>query len=86
MVGMKRVVDEIYRYVLSDDMSVERINNVLDFVIGLRHSYVDNDKPMSSMQVNMEILRIAEYEGLRVHVVDIPHHDRDSLVECEQDE
>jgi len=57
-----KFVDAVYSYVTVDDPdeTKRRINNVLDFVIRLRHSYVDNDKCVSVSDVNAEILRVAE--------------------------
>ena len=80
---MKEVIDEIYKWINSpDDMQVckQRIDELLRFVIGLRHSWVDADKPMSVVDVNNYILEVAQYEGLRVAHVPCG---RDTLVEVE---
>ena len=73
MNGYNKVINAIYEYVTADspDEVKRRIENVLDFNINLRHSYVDNDKPMSVQDVNMEILRMAELKDLRVSYVPI---------------
>ena len=73
MNGYNKVINAIYEYVNADspDEVKRRIENVLDFNINLRHSYVDNDKPMSVQDVNMEILRMAELKDLRVSYVPI---------------
>ena len=73
MNGYNKVINAIYEYVNADspDEVKRRIENVLDFNINLRHSYVDNDKPMSVQDVNMEILRMAELKDLRVCYVPI---------------
>jgi len=68
------VVDNVYNYLVScddPDKCKERIDKVLEFVIRLRHSYVDNDKPKSSMEINDEILEIAKRSGLRVGYVEL---------------
>lgn len=77
---MKKVIDAIYEYLYDttdpDDCKV-RLDRVLEFVIRLRHSFVDNDKPMSAVGVNKEILRIAELEGLRIGFVKIAGNSSD---------
>lgn len=64
----------IYSYLnASDDPDecLRRLDCVLNFVIRLRHSYVDNDKPMSSQEVNMDIVHQAELVGLKVKYVEL---------------
>ena len=71
---MRKPIDAIYEYLYEagdPDESKRRLDGILDFVIRLRHSYVDNDKPKSAMDVNSEILEIAEREGLRVERVEL---------------
>ena len=71
---MRKPIDAIYEYLyeaVDPDESKKRLDNILDFVIRLRHSFVDNDKPVSAMDVNREILEIARREGLRVERVEL---------------
>jgi len=73
MCFMNKAINAIYEYVNADepDECKRRLDAMVDFIIRLRHSYVDNDKPVSACDVNMEILRIAELEGLRVKTVEV---------------
>lgn len=71
---MKKAIDAIYEYlydVEDPDECKRRLDNVLEFVVSLHHSFVDNDKPKSAVDVNRDILRIAENEGLRVSYIDV---------------
>ena len=67
------MVNSIYDYICDDDKAEckQRLDSVVDFVVRLRHSYIDNDKPKSSMDVNREILDIALKSGLRVSHVEL---------------
>jgi len=67
------MINSIYGYIDADDPDTVKshLDAVVDFVIRLRHSYVDNDKPMSTCDLNTAILRSAELDGLRVGVVRI---------------
>ena len=55
------------------DECKKRLDNMLDFIIRLRHSFVDADKPkpVSKHELNMEILRRAELNELRVGYVEL---------------
>ena len=70
---LNKVINAIYEYVNADepDECKRRLDNMVDFIIRLRHSYIDNDKPVSAFDVNMEILRAAELAGLRVEYVEV---------------
>lgn len=67
-----KVVNSVYEYIDADDPDdcKKHLENVLEFVIRLRHSYVDNDKPMSSQDVNIMILRKALEADLKVVNID----------------
>lgn len=71
----QKAVNAIYDYVYDVD-PVEcknRIDKMLEFAIGLRHSFVDNDKkkPVSNYDVNMAIFHKANLSDLRVGYVRI---------------
>lgn len=71
---MNKAINAVYEYVneaVDPDECKRRLDLMVDFIIRLRHSYVDMDKPMSDHDVNMELLRVAETEGLRVAFVDL---------------
>ena len=72
---MKKVIDAVYNYlydVTNPDDCKKRLDNVLDFVIRLRHSFVDNDKQRSTNDdINKQILQEAEQKGLTVKHVEL---------------
>ena len=73
---MNEAINAIYRYVNDADDPDEckvRLDNMLDFVIRLRHSFVDNDKPKptSNYDINMEIFRRAELNELKIGFVEL---------------
>lgn len=66
------MVDAVYGYVCdhSDpDECKRRLDKTVDFVIRLRHSYVDNDRPKTNQEVNQEIYDIAVKSGLGIGYV-----------------
>ena len=66
------MLNSIYSYVneASDPAECKKcLDKVLDFAIRLRQSYVDNDKPVTSNELNEKILRQADMIGLRVGYV-----------------
>ena len=68
------MVNAVYSYVNEADSSDECLNclnNALEFMIRLRHSYVDNDKPKTNLEINEELLKRADLVGLRVGYVRI---------------
>lgn len=59
----------VYSYVNEADDAdecVDRLNKALEFVIGLRQSYVDNDKPCSNIFVNGVIKQLEDAGELKV--------------------
>jgi len=68
-----KAVNAIYDYVYSVDPNVckKNIDQMLMFIIRLHHSFVDNDKPSSNFDVNMNILRLAELGELEVGEVPV---------------
>lgn len=69
-----KAINAIYDYVYDDDPDEckKRIEHILDFNIRLRHSYVDNDKPKSNVEIKVEeILRCADLAGLRADYVSL---------------
>jgi len=68
-----KAVNAIYDYVyaVDPDECKTRIEQMLNFNIRLRHSFVDNDKPSTNFDVNMEILRLADVGELKVSEVQI---------------
>jgi len=74
MNGYNKAINGIYNYLYDAENPMEskqRLDKMVNFIIDLRHSYVDNDKPMSTYDVNMEILRQAELKSLKVCFVPI---------------
>ena len=69
-----KAINAIYEYVYAADPDEckKRIENILDFNIRLRHSYVDNDKqiPVSNYDINMKILQAANLAELLVVDID----------------
>ena len=69
------MINAIYSYIdeSDPDKCKQCIDKALEFIIRLRHSYVDNDKPkpVSNYDINQEIIRQADLAGLRVGYVSL---------------
>ena len=76
MCDFNRFIDGAYGYLLDVDDPDEckkRLDDMVDFMVRLRHSFVDNDKqrPVSSKhELNMEILHRATLNDLSVVDID----------------
>lgn len=50
-------VNAAYRYLEAGDTRVQ-LDRMIEFVVGLHHSYVDNDKPVSSVDVMERVVDV----------------------------
>lgn len=71
---LKDVIDSVYEYLYdapNPDDCKKRLDKVLEFVIRLRHTFVDNHKQQTVQDVNKEIMDIAALEGLYLSWVEL---------------
>lgn len=71
------MINATYSYVNEaedPDECVTRLGKALNFMIRLHQSYVDNDKPRTNNEINMEILQQVELSELHIPYVSLEEH------------